>query len=101
MKYLIRLILIILVGSCTAPSYENTVENISVTESNRILNIQVDTIVVAKDELRIYEIENNVIIAQYQLASSTSIVPEFMTGDFLIALIAVLILGFTIGTFLE
>lgn len=72
MKTILSIIGIILLASCVNPTYENTVEHITVNESEEILSMESDTIIVIRKDVRLYEVENAKIVAQYDLINKNS-----------------------------
>jgi len=96
MKKLLYLLPIMLLFSCTKPTFENSADGLTVIESNEILSQKVDTITVIKYNNRLYQIINNkvIVITTPINKNSSKPIPVGWLG-FIFSLI--LILGYSIG----
>lgn len=99
MKYLITLLILMLLMSCTEPTYENSAEDMTFIEVEALLSTPMDTIQIVQNENGkiIYRVENNRIVAQYQLKKKGSVNHHIMYGDLIILACVIAIIFLIIG----
>lgn len=103
MKHLTMLfILILVVMACSEPIPENSVQHLTVEKSDLLLSYSVDTMLVITESDNLYQVENQKIVAQYQLTNKNTIPNHVTYGDLVMVLgicaIIFLIIGVNIQT---
>ena len=81
-------------ASCVEPTYDNTVEKLTVVKSEEILSETCDTINIVRNDNIIYEVKDNKIIARYYLFNHNQ--PKnnnIMVGDLIVLLLIAFIVG--------
>lgn len=97
MKYITILLMLILITSC-----DNSMSKLTVIKSNEILAQPRDTIIIASldDPAIIYQINDDVILNQYQLRNHHSVSYAITPGETFITLVIWFIVVFFVGIIL-